>query len=93
MKWLRRLIYRRVVKGFEYRLSSLESLMETAMKHCNRLYEEIDKLKSESPLPNESLAKREEELASWQRIYGDAFSRHEEVETGLIFVLKDYDRR
>lgn len=93
MRWLRRLIYRRVVKGFEYRMTSLEKLMESATQHCTRLYDELEKLKSESPLPNESIEKREEELATWQRIYGDAFSRHEEVETGLMYVLKDFDRR
>ena len=84
MKWLRRLIYRRVVKGFEFRMESLEKLMETAMANCTRLYDELEKLKSESPLPSESIAKREEELGTWQRIYGDAYSRHEEVETGLM---------
>lgn len=35
----------------------------------------------------------QDELGSWDRIYWDAYNRHEEVESGLMWVLKDFDRR
>lgn len=93
MKWLRRLIYRRVVKGFEFRLKSLEDLMESAQAHMSKLYEQLEQLQAEKPEPSATIAKLTEERETWSRIYWDAYNRHEEVETGLMFVLKDFDRR
>lgn len=93
MKWLRRLIYRRVVKGFEFRLKSLEDLMESAQSHMSKLYDQLEKLETESPRPAQTITKLTDERETWSRIYWDAYNRHEEVETGLMFVLKDFNRR
>ena len=93
MIWLRRLLNRRVVKGFEHRLKSLESLMESAQQHLTKLYDQIEKLEVETPTPTDTIAKLTEERETWYRIYWDAYNRHEEVETGLMFITKDFHRR
>jgi len=93
MTWLRRLLFRRTVKGFEHRMNSLENLMDQGAKVMEKLNKQILDLELEKPTPTESIAKLKDEYESWSRIYWDAYNRHDEVETGLMFLLKDYNRR
>lgn len=98
MKWLRRLLYRRIVKGFKHRMESLENLMDTCQKQMMLLGERKDQLKDEATSLDAKVAKHslslvEEEYERWSRIYWDAYNRHEEVESGLTWVLKDFYRR
>jgi hypothetical protein len=93
MIWLRRLLFRRIVKGFENRLASLRTLMDSAVEHKRKLNDQLEKLQDENPVPTESIDTIREQLETWTRIYWDAWVRHEEVESGLMWVLKDFDRR
>lgn len=93
MKWLRRLFYRRIVKGFEHRMKSLEDLMDSCQKQKQALYAKIEALGEPDHNNEQSRKIYQDELGSWDRIYWDAYNRHEEVESGLMWVLKDFDRR
>ncbi len=93
MIWLRRLLFRLIVKGFEHRMESLEKLMDFCQKERSDLYIQIEKLETETPLPQASIDKLKGEIESLSRMYWDAFNRHEEVESGLIWVTKDFNRR
>lgn len=88
MKWLRRLLYRRIVRGFEHRMKSLEDLMDSYQKQKQALYAKIEALGEPDHNNEQSRKIYQDELGTW-----DAYNRHEEVESGLMWVLKDFDRR
>lgn len=93
MKWLRRLLHRRIVRGFEHRMKSLQDLMTTCLNQKQVLYEKIENLGEVSHLNEEARLTYAREIDTWERMYWDAYNRHEEVESGLIWVTKDFDRR
>ena len=67
------------------------------MEHCQAerasIFAKLAKLEKETPEPTRSIEKLKDEAETLSRMYWDAFNRHEEVESGLIWVLKDFDRR
>lgn len=97
MIWLRKLFYRRIIRGFKHRMKSLEDLMETCTGQMELLRQERDALDAETlklgSAPIESLKINTEKYEQFSRIYWDAFNRHEEVESGLMWITKDFDRR
>lgn len=90
MKWLRKLLHRRIVKGLSHRLKSIEDLMDSAEKNKEILYQKIEALGEPSADNEKSLAVYRDELETWGRIYWDSWSRYEEVDKALRWVLKDY---
>lgn len=97
MKWLRKLLYKRIVKGFKHRMNSLEDFMDTCEKRMIELGERKDQLKDEvirldTEVAKHSLSLVEEEYERWSRMYWDAYNRHEEVESGLTWILKDFNK-
>jgi len=93
MVWLSRILNRRIVKGFEYRLKSLEDLMDSCQAQMSELGEKLDMLRRETPEPQESIKKISGEFELWSRMYWDAYNRHDEVTSGLMLVTKDFNRR
>lgn len=67
--------------------------MDFCQKERSDLFIQIEKLEAETPVPTASIEKLRGEIESLSRMYWDAFNRHEEVESGLMWVTKDFDRR
>lgn len=93
MGWFRRYFFRRIVKGFEHRMESLQKLMEHCQAERASIFQKIEMLEIETPLPDKTIARLRDEAETLSRMYWDAFNRHEEVESGLMWVTKDFDRR
>lgn len=90
---LRKLIYRRIVKGLEHRLESQQKVMKAMQDEMDELAQKMDDLSFETPLPVDTIKDLRSHFDSCQRVYGDAFARAEEVESAIMWVLKDFDRR
>lgn len=67
--------------------------MDTCTKQREVLAEKIEALGEPDHNNEQARTIYRKEYETFDRIYWDAFSRHEEVESGLMWVLKDFDRR